>query len=101
MPGVDFHETHAPVVSSSSLRALLSIAAILDWEIHSVDVDLAFLNSDIDQPIYCKQPPGFAVEGTSCLASTQSSLWAQASWIFVVHETQVNSCFNWFHCVSF
>jgi len=51
------------VVSSLSLRALLSISAILDWEIYSVDVDLAFLNSDIDQHIYCKQPPGFAVKG--------------------------------------
>ena len=63
IPGIDFFETHAPVVSISSLRALLSIVAINDWEAHSVDVDSAFLNSDIDQPIYCKQPPGFAVKG--------------------------------------
>ena len=63
VPGIDFFETHAPVVSIASLRALLSMAATQDWEIHQVDVDLAYLNSDVDQEIYCKQPQGYEVVG--------------------------------------
>lgn len=31
-PGIDFHDTFSPVVKYESLRALLSIAAVLDLE---------------------------------------------------------------------
>jgi hypothetical protein len=63
VPGVDFLETHAPVVSITVLCALLNIAVIRDWKVHQVDVDLTYLNSNIDQELYCKQPPGYAVAG--------------------------------------
>jgi Reverse transcriptase (RNA-dependent DNA polymerase) len=51
VPGVDFLETHTPVVSITVLRALLNIAAIRDWEVHQVNVDLAYLNSNVDQEL--------------------------------------------------
>ena len=42
---------------------LLAIAAILDWEIHVIDVDSAFLNSKMpDQTVYLSQPPGYVAE---------------------------------------
>jgi Reverse transcriptase (RNA-dependent DNA polymerase) len=44
---------------------LLAIAAILDWEIHVIDVNSAFLNSKMpkDQMVYLSQPPGYIAEG--------------------------------------
>ena len=44
---------------------LLAIAAILNWEIHVIDVGSAFLNSKIpeDQTVYLSQPPGYVAEG--------------------------------------
>jgi len=44
---------------------LLAIAAILDWEIHMIDVDSAFLHSKMpeDQTVYLSQPPGYIAEG--------------------------------------
>ena len=38
--------------------------AILDWEIHVIDVDSAFLNSKMleDQTVYLSQPPGYVAE---------------------------------------
>src|SRR6202521_650990 len=64
-PGEDFFETFAPVAKIESIRMLLAIAAILDWEIHVIDVDSAFLNSKIpeDQTVYLSQPPGYIAEG--------------------------------------
>lgn len=64
-PGEDFFETFAPVAKIESIRMLLAIAAILDWEIHVIDVDSAFLNSKMpqDQTVYLSQPPGYIVEG--------------------------------------
>ena len=64
-PGEDFYETFAPVAKIESIRMLLAIAAILDWEIHVIDVDSAFLNSKMpeDQTVYLSQPPGYVAEG--------------------------------------
>ena len=55
----------APVAKIESIRMLLAIAAILDWEIHVIDVDSAFLNSKMpeDQTVYLSQPPGYIAEG--------------------------------------
>lgn len=53
-PGIDYDETHAPVVKFTSMRTMLAIAAYHDMEIHQMDVVTAFLNSDIDTDIYIK-----------------------------------------------
>ena len=55
----------APVAKIRSIHLLLAIAAILDWEVHIIDVDSAFLNSDLppDQAVYLAQPPGHVAKG--------------------------------------
>ncbi|KAJ3483970.1 hypothetical protein NLI96_g5949 [Meripilus lineatus] len=60
IPGQDFSATFTPVIHLESFQALLIIAAVLDWEIHQIDVIGAYLNSDLDKSIYMKQPPGFS-----------------------------------------
>jgi hypothetical protein len=64
-PGEDFFNTFAPVTKIESIHLLLAIAAILDLEIHVIDVDLAFLNSIMpeDQTVYLSQPPGYVAKG--------------------------------------
>jgi hypothetical protein len=39
------------------------LAVLQDWEIHQMDIKLAFLNSLLDEEIYMEQPEGFAVLG--------------------------------------
>jgi hypothetical protein len=39
------------------------LAVLKDWEIHQMDIKLAFLNSLLDEEIYMEQPEGFAVLG--------------------------------------
>ncbi|GJU98308.1 zinc finger, CCHC-type containing protein [Tanacetum coccineum] len=57
--GIDFFDTYAPVARISTIRLLLALAAIHDLVIHQMDVKTAFLNGDLDEEIYMKQPEGF------------------------------------------
>ncbi|GJR05033.1 zinc finger, CCHC-type containing protein [Tanacetum coccineum] len=61
--GIEFFDTYAPVARISTIRLLLALAAIHDLVIYQIDVKTAFLNGDLDEEIYMKQPKGFVVPG--------------------------------------
>jgi hypothetical protein len=63
IPGIDYDETFSPVARFESLRLLLALAALEDWEIHQLDVRSAFLNGVLDEEIYMEQPQGFIIAG--------------------------------------
>nr|GEX46105.1 zinc finger, CCHC-type [Tanacetum cinerariifolium] len=63
MEEIDFFNTYAPVARISTIRLLLAFAAIHDLDIHQMDVKTAFLNGDLDEEIYMKQPEGFVMPG--------------------------------------
>ena len=57
--GVDFEEVFAPVARLESVRLLLAIAAHCSWEVHHMDVKSAFLNGELKETVYVRQPLGF------------------------------------------
>ena len=57
--GVDYHETFAPTVRVISIRVVLALAAFHDWDVEQLDVVTAFLEANIDEEIYMRQPEGF------------------------------------------
>ena len=61
IPGIDYDETFSPVAHFESLRLLLALAILEDWEIHQLDVKSAFLNGVLDKEIYMEQPQGFII----------------------------------------
>jgi hypothetical protein len=61
--GIDYDETFAPVAHHQSLRILLALAAQYSMQLHQIDVVGAFLNGDVEEEIYMKQPEGFVAEG--------------------------------------
>ena len=61
--GIDYDETFSPVARFESLRLLLALAALEDWEIHQMDVKSAFLHGLLDEEIYMEQPKGFITPG--------------------------------------
>ncbi|XP_066380736.1 uncharacterized protein [Miscanthus floridulus] len=59
--GVEFEEVFALVARIETVRVLLALAAKGGWEVHHMDVKSAFLNGDLVESVYVKQPPGFIV----------------------------------------
>ena len=49
---IDYEETFSPVDILKSIRILLSIAAVLDYEIWQMNVKIAFLNGHLEENIY-------------------------------------------------
>ncbi|KAH9769131.1 retrovirus-related pol polyprotein from transposon RE1 [Citrus sinensis] len=63
--GIDYFETFSPVIKASTVRVILSLAAMQNWMIRQVDVNNAFLNGDLTEDVYIGQPEGFVDEKKS------------------------------------
>nr|GEX23524.1 zinc finger, CCHC-type [Tanacetum cinerariifolium] len=61
--GIDYFDTYAPVARITTIRLLLAFAAIHNLVIHQMDVKTSFLNGDLDEEVYIKQPKGFVMSG--------------------------------------
>ena len=59
--GVDYDEVFAPVARSSTVRLLLSVAGVNGYKVKHYDIKTAFLNGELNEEIYLKQPPGFSI----------------------------------------
>ena len=61
--GFDFTETYSGVVKDVSSRILFAIAASLGWHVHQMDVETAFLNSELYEEIFIYAPEGYWSQG--------------------------------------
>ncbi|GKD18677.1 zinc finger, CCHC-type containing protein, partial [Tanacetum coccineum] len=61
--GIDYFDTYAPVARITTIRLLLALAAIHNLVIHQIDLKTSFLNGDLDEEVYMKQPEGFVMPG--------------------------------------
>ena len=57
-----------------SLRTMLALAAIHNWEIRQMDVKMAFLNGKLQEEIYMRQPAGFT-DGTERVCRLRRSIY--------------------------
>ena len=60
--GIDFEEVFAPVARMESIRLLLALAAAKDWCVHHQHIKSSFLNTELAEMVFVKQPLGFAVK---------------------------------------
>ena len=63
IPGIDYDKTFFPVACFESIRLLLALAMLEDWEVHQMDIKLVFLNGMLNEEIYMEQPQGFIIPG--------------------------------------
>lgn len=57
--GIDYTKTSSSVSKKDSLRIILTLVAHFDLELQQMDVKTAFLNGDLEDEVYMKQPKGF------------------------------------------
>ncbi|GJZ46142.1 retrotransposon protein, putative, ty1-copia subclass [Tanacetum coccineum] len=57
--GLDYFDTYSLVTRITSIRMILAIAALINLEVHQIDVKKAFLKGDLEDEIYMNQPGGF------------------------------------------
>ena len=96
--GVDFNETFALVAKIRTFRCILALGAIMDLEMHQMDMKTTFLNGGLEEDIYMDQPQGFVQGDMVCklkksLYGLRQSLraWYECIHAFFVKEGLVRS----------
>ncbi|CAI7800633.1 unnamed protein product, partial [Closterium sp. NIES-54] len=57
--GVNYFHTFSPTPKMTTLWMLLHVAAQRDYELHSLDFSIAFLQGSLHEEIWLRRPPGF------------------------------------------
>ncbi|GJT87611.1 zinc finger, CCHC-type containing protein [Tanacetum coccineum] len=60
---IDYFDTYAPIARITTIILLLALAAIHNLVIHQMYVKTTFLNGDLEEEVYMKQPEGFVMPG--------------------------------------
>uniref|UniRef100_A0A2N9GK36 Retrovirus-related Pol polyprotein from transposon TNT 1-94 n=1 Tax=Fagus sylvatica TaxID=28930 RepID=A0A2N9GK36_FAGSY len=89
--GIDYTETFSPVSKKDSLRIILALVAHFDLELQQMDVKTAFLNGDLEEEVYMKQPEGFpSSDGEHLVCKLKKSIYglkqASRQWYLKFHN---------------
>ena len=89
--GIDYTDTFSPVSKKDSLRIILALVAHFDLELQQMDVKTAFLNGDLEEEVYMKQPEGFSSsDGEHLVCKLKKSIYglkqASRQWYLKFHE---------------
>ena len=49
--GIDYEETSASIARYTSIRTIMEIASMMKWDLHQMDVKIAFMNGVIKKEV--------------------------------------------------
>ena len=84
--GVDYDQTFCPVV----IRTLISLSVNNRQKLYQMDITITFLNGDLDEEIYMKQPEGFEVKGQEHLVCKLK----RSIYVWVIASTKMLECYS-------
>jgi hypothetical protein len=73
--GIDFLKTFSPVIHITTIRIVLTLVAQVGWFLHQLDINNAFLYSDLLEEVYMVLPPGFGTSQSNLVCRLQKSLY--------------------------
>ena len=88
--GIDYEEVFAPTYRMATIRLVCALAAHYGLTLYSLDVTAAFLNGDLEEDVYMKQPEGFEVGGPEWVCKLQKAIYglkqAARQWNLKLHS---------------
>jgi hypothetical protein len=57
--GIVYEENFSPVARYTSIQAIISLASVLGWKLHQMDVKTTLLNGKIEHEVFVEKPDGF------------------------------------------
>ena len=99
--GLDYFDTYSHVTRINSIRMVLAIAALRNLEVHQIEI--VFLNGDLEEEIYMEQAEGFSAPGQErkvcrLLKSLYGLIQAPKQWyekfdnVMLSHGFKINEC---------
>lgn len=86
--GVDFFETYSPVANMNSIRVVLSAVVAKGYVTEQLDVDTAFLSSDLKEEVYMEVPHGL-VNAENMMCKLDKAIYglkqAASAWNKTIH----------------
>ena len=57
--GIDYEEYFAPIARYTSIRSVLTLATVMKWKVHQMDVKTTFLNGVVEEEVCVEHQLGF------------------------------------------
>lgn len=73
--GINYDETFSPVIRYANLRLLIAIAVEHKLYMHQMDVTTAYLNGDLHDDVFMKQPEYFETKSANIVLKLKKSLY--------------------------
>ena len=61
--GRDYDKIFSPVIRFESLRTLIALAVQKGLQLHQLDITAAFLNGELEEDVFMRQPEDFVEKG--------------------------------------
>uniref|UniRef100_A0A1U7VMQ0 Uncharacterized protein LOC104217639 n=1 Tax=Nicotiana sylvestris TaxID=4096 RepID=A0A1U7VMQ0_NICSY len=85
--GGDYTEIFSSIMNMTIVRNLIGVAVRNGWEMFQLDVNNAFLYSDLHKEVYMEVPPGLLVEQSRIVIAFQSQNWNTGIWEVILRSS--------------
>ena len=94
----DYKHTFSPIAKITTVRVLIGLAAAMNWDLHQLDINNAFLHGFLEEEVYMLPPEGYFHAQPGQVCKLQRSLYglkqASRQWNLELSKFLVNKGYN-------